>query len=76
MTVDFRAATDRLMENGITLKELAEELGYSRDTLDRARMAPDSDHHRSPPQGWREAVARLARRRGGSLCELADQLED
>lgn len=74
-TVDFKTATDRLLEAGITLGELADKIGVSRDLVTRARMDPTSEHHRSPPDGWREAARRLAEKRGGELCELADDLE-
>lgn len=73
--MDFREATDRLMEVGVTMKELAQEIGCSRDAVDRARMNPESEHYRNPPPGWREATAAIARRRGGELCEFADEVE-
>lgn len=75
-TVDFKTATDRLLEAGITLGELAEEIGVSRDLVTRARMDPSSEHHRNPPDGWREAARKLAEERGGELCDLADDLTE
>jgi hypothetical protein len=73
--VDFIAATDALTGR-VTHDELAGELGVSVQTIRQARMDPSAPGHRSPPAGWEAAVARLARRRGGELLELAEALED
>lgn len=73
--VAFREATERALEAGVSLAELAEELGVSHSLLRKARFAPDNPNRRRPPEGWREALARLARRRGGQLLELAEDLE-
>lgn len=73
--MQFKGATDRLLEAGVTLPELAEEIGCSAGLLRQARLDPDASSYRSPPDGWREAAARVARRRGGDLCELAEDLE-
>lgn len=74
--MDFKTATDRLLEAGLTLGELADELDVSRDLVTRARMDSTSEHHRNPPDGWREAARTLARKRGGELCKLADDLRE
>ena len=31
--------------------------------------------YRSPPPGWEKAVAKLARKKGGELVKLAEELE-
>lgn len=73
--MDFREATGKLTEAGYTLAEIAAEIGVSENTVARARMDPNSDNHRPPPPGWREAVLRLSRRRAGQLRDVADRLE-
>lgn len=74
--MDFQAATDTLLEHGVSLRELADELGSSHGALKQARLDPDSAGYRRPPEGWQEGVRELARRRGGKLCELADEFSD
>lgn len=73
--MEFKDATTKLMDAGVTLPELADEIGCSISALRQARMDPESEHYRSPPDGWREGVQTLARQRGGTLCGLADDLE-
>lgn len=75
VTVDFREATDRLMEIGVSLADLAEEMDASHGLLRQARIDPASASYRRPPEGWREAAARLARTRGGKAFDLAENLE-
>lgn len=68
----FKEATDRLIGR-VTLGEIAEACGVSENTIQRARM--EGVQSRPEPSGWREGVAMLARRRGGELYRLADELE-
>lgn len=70
--MDFKTATDRLTER-VTLDEIARECGVSMNLIQRARLEGPSK--RTPPAGWEAAVARIARRRGGGLLELAEELE-
>jgi hypothetical protein len=70
--MDFVKATDALIDR-TTLGEIAEACGVSENSVQRARMAGEG--RRSPPPGWEAALAKLARKRGGELVKLAEQLE-
>lgn len=74
MTERFRAVTDRLLR-GITLADLAQDLGVSHGLLRQARLDPTSSSYRSPPNGWLQGAVRLARERAKELSKLADELE-
>jgi len=73
--MDFRQASDRLMEAGVTLPEIAEALGAAYTTVRAWRLDPGSASFRAPPPGWEPKLARLARKRASTLQQLADQLE-
>lgn len=72
--MDFKAATDRLLDS-VSLLDLARELGVSHGLLRQARLSPEASSYRQPPDGWRAAVARLARERGRNMVDLAEELE-
>ena len=72
--MNFKAATDRLITR-VTLPEIAAACGASVNSIERARMDPESGSYRRPPVGWELAVARLARERSGELQSLAEDLE-
>lgn len=73
--MNFQEATDVALRAGITLGELAAELGHKDPaTVRRARMEP-GEHSRNPPEGWEAALARIARQRAAVLAELAEGLE-
>ena len=72
--MDFKEATDRLLEGGVTLRDLADEAGVDHDTLRRSRLDPTTRSYRPPPSNWREALAALAKRKGRGLQQLAKQL--
>lgn len=72
--MDFREATDRLTDC-VTLSHVAEAMDRSDASIRRARLDPDTDSYRSPPDGWQPALAQLARERAKDLLELADELE-
>lgn len=77
--MDYRAATDFLLRR-ITLEEIADRLGMSTQTLKQARLDPSNPGHRSPPPGWKDALASLAEERGAEMWDFAqalraDQLE-
>lgn len=74
--VDFKEATDQLLELGVTLGELAEEMGGSEWTIRQARLDPDSDSYRSPPSDWQLAISRLCSRRAQELAKLAEKARD
>lgn len=73
MALDFRAATETLLEK-VTVEDLAAELDLKPQTVKQARLAEEANGHRSPPTGWEAAVARLAKRRAEQLRRLADRL--
>ena len=70
----FMGATDRLAGK-VTHEELAKEIGCSVQGIRQARLDPSHLNYRKPPDGWEKAVARLAKRRGAELEDLARQLE-
>jgi hypothetical protein len=71
--MDFTEATDWLTK-GVSLADLARELGASYGLIRQARMAPESPSFRRPPTGWEEAVARLAEKRAQELLALKEAL--
>ena len=71
--MDFKTATDKLTKH-VGLRELAEELGVTSNLLFRARMKPNGDSYRTPPPGWEQAAAKLARQRAKELEQLAKEL--
>jgi hypothetical protein len=73
--MDFKAATDRLSAAKITADDIAEAFGVVRNTIARARLDPSSSAYRSPPEGWRPVLARLARERMQQLAALAEEME-
>jgi hypothetical protein len=73
MYMDFKTASDTL---GLSASRLAEEFGLQPQTIRQMRLAPNAASYRSPPEGWRKVLARLARERGAELHDLAKVLED
>lgn len=73
--MDFRTATDRLTAR-VTLADIANACGAAINSIERARLDPDSRHRREPPPGWKSAVARLACGRGMELLQLAEEIGD
>lgn len=71
--MNFRKATDELFD-GISHQELADALGCSVATVRQARLDADAKAHRSPPEGWENAVRRLADARAKKLAKLAKGL--
>ncbi len=73
--MDFKTATDRLGDLGVTHAEIGAALGVAASTVRAARLDPESGSYRKPPEGWRPHLANLARTRGGRLVERAEELE-
>ena len=71
----FSMATDRATRASITLSDIAAACKVSRNTVEKARMDPNSPNSRPAPEGWRTCVARLCRSRAMDLLKLADALE-
>jgi len=74
MAINFRAATDELLAC-ISHQELADALRASVASVRQARLGPEAKAHRSPPDGWERAVARLAQERATRLVRLAGRLK-
>jgi hypothetical protein len=72
--LNFKEATDLLIQK-VTVADIAEACGSHVNSVERARLSPDTRHYREPPPGWIAAVARVARERGRQLIALADTLE-
>lgn len=71
--VDFKTATDRLLAGGITLDQIADACGVSKNLVARARM--EGEGSRNPPAGWETALGDLARERSAEFGDLAAQLK-
>lgn len=74
--MDFKTATGRLLELGVTIEEIATAIGVSRATVKAARLVSESPSHRSPPHAWREGLRRLVQERGAAFRRLGEDLED
>jgi hypothetical protein len=72
MYMDFKTATDTL---GLSASQLAEAFGLQPQTIRQMRLSPNAASYRSPPEGWRKVLARLAQQRGAELQDLAKTLE-
>lgn len=67
----FAAATDRLVEIGLSLGAVAERFGVRRETISRWRREGGGF---PPPDNWQGVLAQLAEERGGKLREFAREL--
>jgi hypothetical protein len=72
--MDFTEATNQLTK-GVSLADLARELDASYGLIRQARMNPSSASYRRPPEGWENAVARLAEERAHELLALKTELD-
>lgn len=72
--MNFKEATDLLIQR-VTVADIAEACGSHVNSVERARLDPNTRSYREPPPTWVRAVARLARERGVQLVSLADRLE-
>jgi len=72
--MNFKKATDDLFAN-VTHQELARELEASVAAIRQARLAEGALAHRTPPQGWKRAVLKLARARERHFRRLVEKLE-
>ena len=70
----FKEATDLLIQR-LTVADIAQACGSHVNSVERARLDPQTRSYREPPGGWVQAVARLARTRGTQLLSLAERLE-
>jgi len=73
--VNFKEATDRAGQLGLTQAEMAEALGIAPATVRASRFDPSSPNYRKPPDGWREKLSRLALDRGVELVECSRELD-
>ena len=74
MRPDFTKATDDLLWT-FSHAELAEALGVSVPLVRQARLNPGAKAHRSPPEGWENVVAHLAKQRANRLLRLCEALQ-
>ena len=74
--MDFKEATDRAGQLGLTQAEIAEVLGIAHSTVRASRLDPSSPNYRKPPDGWKPKLTKAARARGGELAKLAEELEN
>lgn len=73
--MNFTTATDRATRANIRMADIAAACGVSANTVNRARMDPESPDARPAPSGWRTCLAKLCRERAALLSKLADQLD-
>jgi hypothetical protein len=71
--MNFKTATDGLFDR-IDHAELADALGVSVATIRQARLSPDANAFRQPPERWQAAVIRLAEQRAAHYKRLANTL--
>src|ERR1700694_4006430 len=72
-TMNFKAASDALFER-VTHEDLAAVLGGSVASIRQARLDPDANAYRSPPEDWEKAVRALAESRVRHFQKLARSL--
>lgn len=73
--MDFRKATDALFDR-VTHDDLAAELEVSVASIRQARLTPTAEAHRGAPEGWQQAVMRLAERRERHFRQLFEKLRN
>lgn len=71
--MNFKKATDALFFQ-IGHADLARALNVSVALIRQARLQPKAIAHRSAPEGWEKAVARLAEDRARHYLRLAEKL--
>jgi len=72
--LDFRRLTDFLVQQDISLAEIAFTSGASVDSIHRARRLQGSDGNSELPESWRDEIAALLQRKGDRLEELGRRL--
>jgi hypothetical protein len=71
--MDFRKATDILFAP-VTHADLAKALGVSVALIRQARLGPNAIARRTAPEGWEQAVRKLAENQARHYRRLAGQL--
>jgi len=71
--MQFREAVDGLCER-VDHGDVAKALGVSVQTVRQARMRPETNAHRSPPEDWPDAVIRLAEERVWHYRKLIEEI--
>jgi hypothetical protein len=69
------AEASQTLKGTLDDEELANVLGVSVQGIRQARLDEANPSYRSPPAGWPEAIARIARARAAELWALAERLE-
>jgi hypothetical protein len=73
MTTRFREATDELF-SGVDTETLAKALGCSVALINQARLREGAKARRAPPEGWEQAVSKIADQKAAKLMRLAKSL--
>lgn len=69
--MDIKALTDELLAANITVQDMADACGVSRNTILRARMDPSNPNARTPQPEWEPKLRALAKQRGTKLVQIA-----
>lgn len=73
--MDFKEATDVLLDVGVTADEIGEALGLAGQTVRAMRLDPSSPSYRRPPDDWRLPIARLLMKREKELGKIMDRFK-
>jgi len=71
--MDFKQATDALFSQ-VAHADLAKALDVSIALVRQARLQPKASAHRTAPEGWENAVLKIAEGRVQHYQRLADRL--
>jgi len=71
--MDFKEATDGLLDR-VSHQELAESMGISVASVRQARLRPDANAYRNPPENWEDVVIRLAEKRVWHYRKLIERI--
>ena len=72
--MEFKEATDRLIDAGVSIADLAREMKVSEQALRQARLSPAAKGYRKPPDGWKAAVIKLTSERARMLFQIGNRL--
>lgn len=72
--MDFRTAAN-ILSAQITTADIARAVNMSPHSIRQARLREGAPGYRKPPDGWQQAVVRLAKARTRELKALIEALE-
>lgn len=73
--MNFKEATDRLA-GCVGHTDIAAALGVSTQLVRQARLAPEAQGYRTPPEGWHGTLIRLAEERVWHYRQLITSLRN